>query len=799
MKSLFSLSLRQKAILALLCINVPFFLMGYLAKNLTESMILTEKGNKLLAFARMLDIHLGPGGYAAVLLREGAENASREEKIQVLNQALGKGTDEVASIYPGLGAGYYSFELDAIITYGPSATYGNVVGQPIPAEHPGRTVMRINKPLVKIGSMVRGNIMNAMHPIEREGHVIGYIWANELTTEIETQFRGITQKLLIAMLLCCIASVGMLLLLSKRTVNDVQRIINGVRAMRFDLSIRIGSADGELGVMVNCINAMAEDIDKANEDSRRAISMLQNILTHLDAIVYVCEPHSKRLVYANEYLCSLMSRENIQGELCYEVLEDRSSPCPFCPQKQLFDEEGNPLPTLLQRETHNQKVNREFLVTDRLVTWHDGRSLHMHVGTDITDRKALAVAEAANQAKSVFLANMSHEIRTPMNAILGIAEIQLHDKTLSAETVDAFGRIYESGGLLLNIMNDILDFSKIEAGKLELVPVRYDIPSLINDTSQMNRLRYESKQIIFTIQVDEKMPRELFGDVLRIKQILNNILSNAFKYTDEGSIIFSVTAESELGVQDENVTLVFRVSDTGIGMTEEQIGKLFEEYERFNVDNNPTTVGTGLGMSITKRLLGLMVGEISVESKPGKGSVFTVRLPQKRTNMEVCGAELAEKLQNFSFHNATLTKKTLFLREYMPYGSVLVVDDVDLNLHVAKGLLKPYGLQIDTAESGLEALEKIKSGRVYDIVFMDFMMPKMDGMETTKLIRGLGYKNCIVALTANAIVGQAEMFLANGFDGFISKPIDSRELNFVLNEFIRNKKAATTEEEKQQQ
>jgi len=435
---------------------------------------------------------------------------------------------------------------------------------------------------------------------------------------------------------------------------------------------------------------------------------------------------------------------------------------------------------------------KECLFTDseELILRSASRMLaHAIIRREMTLQLETAAKEAndANRAKSSFLANMSHEIRTPMNAILGIAEIQLRDENLSRETEEAMEKIYESGDLLLNIINDILDLSKIEAGRLELVPIKYDIPSLINDSVQLNRLRYDSKPIDLSIYVDENTPHDFFGDELRIKQIMNNILSNAFKYTDEGTVTIYISAESESDDSD-NVVLVFRICDTGQGMTQSQLDELFNEYTRFNAEANRETVGTGLGMSITKHLLDLMKGEISVKSEPGSGTEFIVRIPQQRTGIEVCGKEVSEKLRNFNFRSTTLTNKTQFIREYMPYGSVLVVDDVESNIYVVKGMLLPYGIKIDSASSGFEAIKKIEEGNVYDIVFMDHMMPKMDGIETTKKIRELGYSHTIVALTANALIGRAEMFLQNGFDGFISKPIDSRELNAMLNELIRNRK-----------
>ena len=400
--------------------------------------------------------------------------------------------------------------------------------------------------------------------------------------------------------------------------------------------------------------------------------------------------------------------------------------------------------------------------------------------------KLLAKEEAANKAKSAFLSTMSHEIRTPMNAILGITEIQLQNEKLDDNGREALGKIYTSGYLLLGIINDILDLSKIEAGKLELITAKYEIASLISDTAQLNMMRIGSKPIEFELYVDENLPALLMGDELRVKQILNNLLSNAFKYTSEGTVKLSVSTETTEGAADKPV-LVISVSDTGQGMTEEQVSKLFDEYSRFNMEANRTTEGTGLGMSITRNLIRLMNGEIIIDSEPGRGSTFTVRLPQGKIGDDVLGAELAENLHLFRTSSRAQMKRVQIKRDYMPYGSVLIVDDVETNIYVAKGLMTPYGLKIDSAGSGFEAIGKIKSDNVYDIVFMDHMMPQMDGIEATLKIRAMGYSQPIVALTANAVAGQAEIFLGNGFDDFISKPIDVRQLNTVLNKFIRDK------------
>jgi signal transduction histidine kinase/HPt (histidine-containing phosphotransfer) domain-containing protein len=404
------------------------------------------------------------------------------------------------------------------------------------------------------------------------------------------------------------------------------------------------------------------------------------------------------------------------------------------------------------------------------------------------DLEATAKAsEMASQTKSAFLAHMSHEIRTPMNAILGVTEILIEQETLSAELEEGLDRIYSSCDLLLGIINDILDFSKIEAGKLEIMPTQYKVASLINDSVHLNMMRLDNKPIEFELKIKENIPAKLIGDELRIKQILNNLLSNAFKYTDFGKVILTVEYELPSEPSTGQITLVLGVQDTGLGMTKDQLSRLFEEYSRFHQKTGKTIEGTGLGLAISKRLINIMGGDLHVESELGSGSYFVVRLPQKIVDDEVLSKEVLDNLRQFRLNYMARRKRGQIVRDPMPYGSILIVDDVETNIYVAVGLMKLYRLHIDTAMSGQEAIDKIKSGKVYDIVFMDHMMPDMDGMETTKHLRDLGYNAPIVALTANAVAGQAEIFLQYGFDEFISKPIDVRQLNSTLNKLIRDK------------
>ncbi|MCL2188050.1 MAG: ATP-binding protein [Defluviitaleaceae bacterium] len=404
---------------------------------------------------------------------------------------------------------------------------------------------------------------------------------------------------------------------------------------------------------------------------------------------------------------------------------------------------------------------------------------------------ALNEASIANTAKSRFLAHMSHELRTPLNAILGLSQIELNFNDLSQRTANTFRKLCISGDELLGIMDDILDMSKIETGKMELYNDEYEVPSLLNDTISINTVRIASKDIQFSLQINGTLPFRLFGDALRIKQILNNLISNAIKYTDMGQVTLSVSQETE----GEDVALCFIVQDTGQGLKPADLKALFSEYSRFNMDVNRTKQGTGLGLSITKQLVEMMDGTITAESEYGKGTTFTVVIKQKWVDKDIIDEALVTQLCDFTFAGHRHMDNLLGTRYAMPYGRVLVVDDVETNLQVATGLLTPYELQIETSLSGFDAIEKVREGNTYDIIFMDHMMPIMDGIETTRKLREAEYEGVIVVLTANALVGNAEMFMQNGFDEFISKPIDIRQLDAILNKFVRGRHPEEAEKE----
>ena len=412
-------------------------------------------------------------------------------------------------------------------------------------------------------------------------------------------------------------------------------------------------------------------------------------------------------------------------------------------------------------------------------------------------REARHVAELASSAKSDFLANMSHEIRTPINAVLGMNEMILREslqardllpkereviRGIFSDICGYSGNIDSAGKNLLSIINDILDFSKIEAGKLSIVETDYKLSSVLNDVSNMIAFKARDKGLDFHVEVDDNLPDGLHGDEVRVRQIITNLLNNAVKYTQAGSVQLSMHGETNApAAAGDTLLLKIVVEDTGIGIRPEDIERLFQKFERIDLQKNSTVEGAGLGLAITHSLLDMMGGSITVESTYGKGSAFTVLLPQRIVSTEPVG-DFQEK---FRVGLETMREYRESFRA--PDAHILIVDDTRMNLTVAESLLKKTGIEIDSAISGPDAIALCRSIR-YDLILMDQRMPGMDGTEAMRQIRaqedGLNANTPFICLTADAVSGARTRYLALGFTDYLSKPIDSLALEKLLMEHL---------------
>ena len=398
--------------------------------------------------------------------------------------------------------------------------------------------------------------------------------------------------------------------------------------------------------------------------------------------------------------------------------------------------------------------------------------------------EANARLESASAAKSNFLANMSHEIRTPINAVLGMDEMIIRE-CKDDQILEYANDIDSAGHQLLSLVNDILDFSKIESGKMELHPVEYELFSIMNDCYNMIFMRAKRKELAFVIENNPETPAFLYGDEVRIRQIIMNLLTNAVKYTKDGKVTLYIGHEE---IDSENIRLVISVKDTGIGISEENQKHLFDSFTRVDEKRNRNIEGTGLGLSITKKFTDMMGGTIEVESILYEGSTFTVKIPQKIADRNTIGS-FAERFEHRSEKNPDKDKKESEKKSMFtaPTARILVVDDVKMNLNVVRLLLKNTQIQVDLAASGEECL-KYTLVKSYDLILMDHMMPIMDGIEALHKVReqeaGLNRETPVVALTANALVGAQEMYLDEGFVAYISKPVKSADLEECLEKLL---------------
>jgi len=598
-------------IILAICLLIPFIAIWYITSIINENIFYEQKRETLLSFTRVLDSQLVDGGYAELLEKAGMQDADPEDQILALNDALREITDDVAHSYEGLGVGYYSRELDAILTYGPSEEFQDRVGVAIAEDHPGRRVMATNTAEVSLGTMVRGNIMNAMLPIVRGGEVIGYIWANNLVSELE------------------------------------------------------------------------------------------NTLSQMSAIILLLLIFSYIIVFA---IIVVFIRRMINSE---------------------------------------QKFTKALT-------------------------EALEEARVATRAKSTFLSNMSHEIRTPMNAIIGMTSIAESTEDIKRKDY-AIEKIKDASKHLLGVINDVLDMSKIEADKFGLSPVSFNFEKTLQKVADVVNFRVDERRQKFYVNIGKDIPQTLIGDDQRLSQVITNLLSNAVKFTPEEG---TVRIDSKL-ISEENgiCCLQISITDTGIGISDDQKARLFHSFEQAETDTSRRFGGTGLGLAISKRIVEMMGGEIWIESEPGEGSTFTFTV----------------KLERGDDDNKPLLERNVDWANL----HIFVVDDEPEVLEFFITLAEIWDIDCTTADNGEDAADIIRNNDNYDIYFIDWKLPGINGGELARQIQAMATKKSVVILFSSIDWANVEDEAEGvGVHRFLPKPLFPSTIVDVINECIGADRAA---------
>jgi len=525
-------------------------------------------------------------------------------------------------------------------------------------------------------------------------------------------------------------------------------------------SVRItGDYQDEFAVLKDSMNRMTGRIE-------HSIGILQNILNGIGAFVYVADPITGELMFINDKMKEdLGLDDDVLGQLCFEVLHGSTTGmCEHCPRRR-FNKDQN---TAVLWESYDSITDRYYHNTSVFIDWIDNEKSHLQHSVDITDLKRVTEekikAEEMSQTKSAFLANMSHEIRTPMNSIIGFSELALDD-VISTKTENYLINIRENSKWLLNIVNDILDISKIEAGKLELENIPFNMHELFTACRAMIAPKADEKGILLHFYAEPSIGRVPLGDPTRLRQILTNILSNAVKFTSSGI----VKIQSKIINSTENtVTMSFEIKDSGIGMTEDEINRIFELFTQAQSGTTRKYGGTGLGLAITKYLVEMMGGELEVESTPGVGSKFSFKL-----TFDTISVDESEKTETKIVFNE--------LRKPTFSGEVLLCEDNAMNQQVICEHLERVGINTVVAENGKIGVETVEkrlqsNEKQFDLVFMDVHMPVMDGLEAAELIHELDPNLPIVALTANIMSHDRELYKKSKMTGYMGKPFTSQEL-----------------------
>ncbi len=598
---------------------VPMLLFACLGLKLAEDVAYYGVTQKLKDTANILESFLPEKGFDHFVNQYGVQYRSREEKIEALNAALAPITENVASASPGIALGYYSLELNAIITYGPAEKFGHMVGHIPRADHPGLQALKELKPTIVTDTLIPGHVIDVAVPIMRQGKVIGIAWANESSANIHQQLRTFSENFIFIIFISSIVGILILVGLYLKIFHNFWHFAQGIRLMQEDTTTRLLKRHNMFDSFGKSVNTLADQMMLAEKQTHASKLLLNNVLQNTPAAILICDPSTMTLAYANPSAMNLWNLNNFEEKPCYQVLHERHAPCEACPHAELFVPNAPHNSSTKPHRIHHKELQRDFLVHDSIIPWAPGKFFHMRLATDITTYNARTMLEANTTAQHKFLARMNHELRTPIHNVLDVTRAALNNKPSYKQGM-FLKKIQASAHQLLDTMHTVSDYSHLETEPVNIEEKVFDLHDFLHSLEESIYPLINNNNVSLQLIIEESVPKFMLGDSFRLCQIVMHIVDNAIRNTKKGFIsIRTSTHELYNGVSH----LRFVIKDSGFGIEKRDLEKIFKPHSLDESTSTQFYSNTGLGLTIVKTLVHLMGGEVEIQSTIGVGTTFT--------------------------------------------------------------------------------------------------------------------------------------------------------------------------------
>ncbi len=627
MRDFFFGSLRLRLIaLCITFVAVPTLLFAYFGTELAKDVVYYGMEQRLKETAQILDSFLPEKGFDRIINQYGVQYGTRQEQIEALNAALTPITENIVSASPGVAVGYYSAQLNAIITYGPEKEFGHMVGLTPRANHPKFQPLKELRPATFTETLAPGHVMDVVVPIIRKGKAIGLVWANESSENYKEQLAKVYKNLAIIVLIGIATSIIAIVFLYFKFFQGVLCFTQDVKRMHTDTTVRIPNLKGMFSTLGKSCNSLSQNLNTTENRLQATKALLDDVLQNSSAAILICDPSTMTLAYVNPCAMNLWNLDNFDEKPCYEILHGRNIPCQTCPHGELFTPNMDVSNSVQSHKIFYKELQRDFLVHDSIVHWEKGKFFHMRLATDITTYNERTALENSLKTNRFFLARTNHEMRIPIHNMLETVRIALKNEPSRAQE-NFLKKIQKAAHQLLSTTHTISDYSYLEAETVNIEEKLFDLHGFLYALEDDIYRLFGSDKILLQLTIDESVPKYMLGDSFRLGQVVLYIVNNVIRNTQKDYISIEVSARE---LYNETSHLRFVIKDSNLGLGETDLEKFFEEYGQEDNSSKGPNSNTGIGISIVKTLVQLMGGEITLESKKGIGSTLSFFVELKK-------------------------------------------------------------------------------------------------------------------------------------------------------------------------